>query len=79
MLAGVNEELRYSLLMLVVQTQCSYRWKLLLDGFSHVFQGVFQVLAGVNEERRYSLLIVVVQSQCDYSCQLCVDGLPQLF
>ena len=66
-LAGVTEELRYSLLMLVLQTQSYHRWKLFLDGFSQVFQGVFQVLAGVTEELRYSLLIVVVQSQCDYS------------
>ena len=77
--AFVTEELRYSLLMLVVHSQCYYSWQLCLDGFPQVFYGVFQVLAGLSEELRYSLPILVVYSQCYCSWQLCLDGFPQKF
>ena len=66
-LAGVTEELRYSLLMLLVHTQFHHGWKLCVDGFSQVFYGVFQVLAGVTEELKYSLQLLFVHSQCYYS------------
>ena len=63
-LAGVTEELKYSLLILLVYTQCYCKWQLCLDGFPQVFDGIFQMLAGVTEELRYSLLIFVVYTQC---------------
>ena len=66
-LAGVTEELRYSLLMLVVHTQYYHRWQLCLDAFPQVFYGIFQVLAGVTEELRFSFPICVVYTQCYYS------------
>ena len=78
MLAGVTEKLRYSLLMLVVHSQCYYSWQLCLDGFLQVFYGVFQVLAGVTEEPKYSLLMLVVYAQCYYSRQLWLDGFLQV-
>ena len=76
LLAGVTEELRNSLLIFVVHTQCHYGWPLCLDGFPQVFYDVFQVLAGVTEELRNSLQIFVVYTQCCYSYQLCMDDLP---
>ena len=66
-LAGVTEELRYSLLMLVVCTQCYYSWQLCVDGFPQVFYDVFQVLVGVTEELRYCLVMLVVHIQCYHS------------
>ena len=78
-LAGVTEELKYSLHILVVYTQCYDKWQLCLDGFPHVFYGVFQVLAGVTEGLKYSLVMLFVYTQCYYSWQLCLDGFPQVF
>ena len=63
-LAGVTEELRYSLLILFVYTQCYYSWQLCLDGFPQVFYGIFQSLVSVTEELKYSLLILVVYAEC---------------
>ena len=79
MLAGVTERLKYSLVMLVVYTQCYNSWQQCLDGFPQVFYGVFQVLAGVTEELKYSLLILVVCTQSYDSRQLCLHGFPQVF
>ena len=36
-LAGVTEELKYSLLMHLVQSQCYYSYQLCVDGFPHLF------------------------------------------
>ena len=79
MLAVVTEELRNSVLMPVVYTQCYYSWQLCLDGFPQVFHGVFQVLAGVTEGLMNSLLICVVCTQSYHGRQLCMDGFPHLF
>ena len=59
-LAGMTEGLKYSILILVVYTQCYYSWQLCLGGFPQVFYGIFQVLAGVTEELKYSLLMLFV-------------------
>ena len=59
-LAGVTEQLKYSLPMLFVYTQCYYSWQLCLDVFPQVFYGIFQVLASVTEELKYSLLMLFV-------------------